>query len=52
MFCPFLSQIGKIKVHIEKTYSYKEIPEAIKYIEAMRAKGKVAMVWEDVDSKR
>ncbi|MDH4091625.1 MAG: NAD(P)-dependent alcohol dehydrogenase [Cyclobacteriaceae bacterium] len=47
-----LIQIGKIEVHIEKTYSYKEIPEAIKYIEAMRAKGKVAMVWEDVDSKR
>lgn len=46
-----LIQIGKIKVHIEKTYSYKEIPEAIKYIEAMHTKGKVAMVWEGVDSK-
>ena len=36
---------GKIKVHIDKTYSYKGIPEAIKYIEAMHTKGKVAMVW-------
>ncbi len=42
-----LVQNGKIKVHIEKTYSYKEIPEAINYIEAMRTKGKVAMVWEN-----
>jgi NADPH:quinone reductase-like Zn-dependent oxidoreductase len=37
---------GKIKVHLDKTYSYKEIPEAIRYIEAMRTRGKVAMVWE------
>lgn len=36
---------GKIKVHIEKTYSYQEIPDAIKYIEAMRTRGKVAMTW-------
>jgi NADPH:quinone reductase-like Zn-dependent oxidoreductase len=41
-----LIQDGKIKVHIEKTYYYKEIPNAISYIEAMRTKGKVAMVWE------
>jgi NADPH:quinone reductase-like Zn-dependent oxidoreductase len=41
-----LIQNGKIKVHIEKTYSYKEIPQAIGYIEAMRTRGKVAMVWE------
>jgi NADPH:quinone reductase-like Zn-dependent oxidoreductase len=44
-----LIQSGKIKVHIEKTYSYKEIPQAIGYIEAMRTKGKVAMVWEHID---
>jgi len=44
-----LIQNGKIKVHIEKTYSYKEIPKAINYIEAMRTKGKVAMVWESSD---
>lgn len=44
-----LVQNGKIKVYIEKTYSYKEIPEAISYIEAMHTKGKVAMVWEHVD---
>lgn len=41
-----LIQNGKIKVHIERTYSYKEIPEAISYIEAMHTKGKVAMAWE------
>ncbi|MDR8394585.1 NAD(P)-dependent alcohol dehydrogenase [Aliifodinibius sp. S!AR15-10] len=41
---------GKINVHIEKTYSYKEIPEAISYIEKMRTKGKVAMVWENIDN--
>lgn len=40
-----LVQSQKIKVHIDKTYSYKEIPEAIIYIEAMRTRGKVAMVW-------
>lgn len=44
-----LIQTGKIKVHIEKSYSYKNIPEAIKYIEAMRTKGKVAMVWKQND---
>jgi len=44
-----LIQNEKIKVHIEKTYSYKEIPKAINYIEAMHTKGKVAMVWESID---
>lgn len=38
---------GKIKPHIEKTYSYSEIPAAIEYIEAMRTKGKIAMTWEE-----
>lgn len=37
---------GKIKPHIERTYSYRHIPEAISYIEAMRTRGKVVMVWE------
>lgn len=37
---------GKIKVHIDKTYPYTQIPDAIAYIETMRTKGKVAMVWE------
>ncbi|MGK6351427.1 NAD(P)-dependent alcohol dehydrogenase [Parapedobacter sp. DT-150] len=46
-----LIQRGKIMVHIEKTYSYTEIPEAISYIEAMRTKGKVVMVWENIDQK-
>ena len=43
---------GKIKVNIEKTYSYKEIPDAISYIEDMRTIGKVAMVWESIDSTK
>lgn len=37
---------GKVRVHIEKTYPYREIPEAIGYIEDMRTKGKVAMSWD------
>lgn len=37
---------GKVKVQIEKTYPYEQIPEAIGYIESMHTKGKVAMVWE------
>ncbi|WP_207429408.1 NAD(P)-dependent alcohol dehydrogenase [Pedobacter sp. SYSU D00535] len=40
-----LVKTGKIKVHIDATYSHQEIPEAIGYIEAMRTRGKVAMVW-------
>ncbi len=35
----------RIKVHIDKTFGYKEIPEAIRYIESMRTRGKVVMVW-------
>lgn len=42
-----LIQKKEIKVHIEKTFSYKNIPEAIQYIEAMHTQGKVAMVWTD-----
>lgn len=45
-----LVQSGKVKVHIERTYPYREIPAAIRYIESMRTKGKVAMVWDGVDS--
>jgi len=41
----FLIQNGKIKTYIDKTYLYKEIPDALSYIEAMHTKGKVAMVW-------
>jgi len=37
---------AKIKPHIEKTYAYSKIPEAIGYIESMRTRGKVAMSWE------
>ncbi len=43
----------KVKVHIEKTFPYTEISQAISYIESMRTKGKVAMVWgEKVKSKQ
>lgn len=38
---------GKIHVHLEKTYSYRDIPKAISHIEAMHTRGKVAMVWEE-----
>ncbi|HYF03529.1 MAG TPA: NAD(P)-dependent alcohol dehydrogenase [Patescibacteria group bacterium] len=38
---------GKIKAHIEKSFSHKEIPAAISHIEAMRTRGKVVMVWDD-----
>ena len=44
-----LIQSRKIKVHIDKTYPYNKIPDAIGYIEAMRTRGKVAMVWEDIE---
>lgn len=38
-------QRGQLIPHIEKTYPYAEIPEAIRYIEAMRTRGKVVMDW-------
>ncbi len=40
---------SKIKVHIDKTFAYDRIPKAISYIEAMRTKGKVAMIWGNVE---
>jgi len=43
-----LIQNGKLKVYLDKTYSFEEIPAAIQYIEAMHTRGKVAMVWEDI----
>ncbi len=42
-----LIQKKEIKVHIEKTFPYKNIPDAVQYIEAMHTQGKVAMVWTD-----
>lgn len=42
----------KIKVHIDKVYSYEKIPEAISYIEDMRTRGKVAMIWGGVNGDR
>ncbi len=44
-----LMQNGKVKPHLEKVYPYPQVPEAIAYIEAMRTRGKVAMVWEGED---
>lgn len=38
----------KISPHMERTFSYKDIPTAIAYIESMRTRGKVAMVWENM----
>jgi NADPH:quinone reductase-like Zn-dependent oxidoreductase len=43
----FLVQEGKIKPSIERSFSYMDIPEAIRYIEAMRTRGKVVMVWKE-----
>jgi len=43
-----LIENGIIRAHIERTFSYKDIPAAISYIEAMHTRGKVAMVWENV----
>jgi NADPH:quinone reductase-like Zn-dependent oxidoreductase len=42
-----LIEKGALKPHIEKTYSYQQIPEAIGYIEAMHTRGKVVMRWEE-----
>ncbi len=41
-----------VKVHIDKTYSWKDIPEAIRYIEGMHARGKVVMLWEPSGSQK
>ena len=38
---------GKVKPQIERLFSFKEIPEAIRYIEGMRTRGKVVMQWLD-----
>ncbi len=40
-------QQNKVTPRIEKTYSFKQIPEAVTYIEGMHAKGKVVMIWEE-----
>lgn len=41
-----LIKSGELKVHIDKSFSYQKIPEAIGYIEDMRTRGKVTMIWE------
>lgn len=38
---------GKVQPQIDRLFPYKEIPEAISYIEAMRTRGKVVMQWMD-----
>lgn len=45
-----LVQQGVIKTYIEHTFSYQQIPEAIRYIEAMKTKGKVIMSWENPEA--
>lgn len=42
-----LVEEGKVKPQIDKVFSSEEIPEAIRYIEAMRTRGKVVMKWLD-----
>lgn len=37
----------KIRVHIDRSYTWREIPEAIAYIEKMHTRGKVVMEWGD-----
>lgn len=39
-----LIQERRIRVHMDKTFSFGDIPAAIQYIEAMRTRGKVVMV--------
>lgn len=38
---------GLVQVSIDRTYPYTDIPEAIRYIEAMRTRGKVLISWEN-----
>jgi NADPH:quinone reductase-like Zn-dependent oxidoreductase len=45
-----LIQSKKIKSYIDRSYSFKDIPAAITYIEAMHTRGKVVMVWDDTTS--
>ncbi|NAS13038.1 NAD(P)-dependent alcohol dehydrogenase [Poritiphilus flavus] len=37
---------GKVRAHIDRIYAYQKIPEAIAYIETMRTRGKVAVLWD------
>ncbi len=46
-----LAEEGRIQPRIEKIFSYKEIPDAIRYIETMRTSGKVVMKWLDDGDK-
>jgi len=44
-----LVQEKKIIVYIDKIFNYEKLPEAISYIEAMRTRGKVVIIWKDLD---
>ena len=44
-----LAKEEKLRPHIERTYPFERIPEAIGYIEAMRTRGKVAMTGLGMD---
>jgi NADPH:quinone reductase-like Zn-dependent oxidoreductase len=37
---------GKLKVHIDKTFTCREVAEAIRIMELMRTKGKLAISWQ------
>jgi NADPH:quinone reductase-like Zn-dependent oxidoreductase len=41
-----LVEAGKINVVIDRTYSFDEIPEAMRYVSEGRAKGKVVITVE------
>ncbi|ULQ55244.1 NAD(P)-dependent alcohol dehydrogenase [Flavihumibacter rivuli] len=43
-----LMQDGRIRTCIDKYFNYKEIPAAIGYIEDMRTRGKVVMLWNEL----
>lgn len=44
-----LMKDNKIKVHIDKIFTYKQIPDAIRYVETMRTRGKVVMIWNNAE---
>ena len=49
LFLKELLEAGKIKPVIDRRYPLKDVPEAIRYIEAGHAKGKVVIAVEQSD---
>ena len=43
-----LVESGRIVVHLDKVYPFSKVPEAIAYVEKMRTRGKVAIVFDKV----